>query len=47
LLSKILGMLGSSEDGEVLAAAKMAEAKRVELGLSWEAIIMGAPISTD
>jgi hypothetical protein len=47
LLSKILGMLGSSEDGEVLAAARKAEAKRVELGLSWEAIIMGVPISAD
>src|SRR5690606_24566726 len=33
LISKILGMLGSSQDGEVLAAAKRAEAKRVELGL--------------
>ena len=43
LLSKILGMLGSSEDGEVLAAARKAEEKRVELGLSWEAIIMGIP----
>lgn len=40
LLSKVLGMLGSSEDGEVLAAARKAEAKRVELGLSWEMIIM-------
>jgi hypothetical protein len=32
LLSKNLGMLGSSEDGEVLAAARKAEAKRVERG---------------
>lgn len=47
LLSKILGMLGSSEDGEVLAAARKAEAKRLELGLSWEAIIVGVPISAD
>lgn len=41
LISKILGMLGSSQDGEVLAAAKRAEAKRVELGLSWDDIILG------
>jgi hypothetical protein len=47
LLSKILGMLGSSEDGEVLAAARKAEAKRMELGLSWETIIMHDPISVD
>ncbi|MEH6952938.1 hypothetical protein V4R08_17020 (plasmid) [Nitrobacter sp. NHB1] len=40
LLSKILGMLGSSEDGEVLVDARKAEAKRMELGLSWETIIM-------
>lgn len=40
LISKILGMLGSSQDGEVLAAAKRAEAKRVELGLSWDDIIL-------
>src|SRR6185437_13525186 len=46
-LSKILGMLGSSEDGEVLAAARKAEAKRAELGLSWEMIIMGDPILVD
>jgi hypothetical protein len=47
LLPKILGMLGSSEDGEVLAAARKAEAKRVELGLSWEIIIMGDPIMVE
>jgi hypothetical protein len=47
VLSKILGMLGSSEDGEVLAAARKAEAKRAELGLSWEMIIMGDPILVD
>jgi hypothetical protein len=47
LLSKILGMLGSSEDGEVLAAARKAEAKRMELGLSWETIIMHDPITVD
>jgi hypothetical protein len=40
-------MLGSSEDGEVLAAARKAEAKRMELGLSWETIIMHDPISVD
>ena len=45
LLSKILGMLGSSEDGEVLAAARKAEGKRVELGLSWEMIIMRPNLS--
>ena len=45
LISKILGMLGSSQDGEVLAAAKKAEAKRVELGLSWDDIILGPSYS--
>jgi hypothetical protein len=38
-------MLGSSQDGEVLAAAKKAEAKRVELGLSWDDIILGSSYS--
>lgn len=46
LISKILGMLGSSQDGEILAAAKKAEAKRVELGLSWDDIILGDSYST-
>jgi len=41
LIAKILGMLGSSHDGEVLAAARRAEAKRLELGLSWKAIVCG------
>jgi hypothetical protein len=41
LLSKILGMMGSSHDGEVLAAAKRAESYRAQLGISWEQIICG------
>jgi hypothetical protein len=45
LISKILGMLGSSQDGEVLAAARKAETKRVELGLSWDDIILGQSYS--
>jgi hypothetical protein len=40
-------MLGSSEDGEVLAGVRKAEANRAELGLSWETIIMGNAASVD
>jgi hypothetical protein len=41
LIVKILGMLGSSHDGEVLAAARRAEEQRIKLGSSWEQIICG------
>ena len=41
LMVKILGMLGSAHDGEVLAAARRAEEQRLKLGSSWEQIIGG------
>lgn len=41
LMVKILGMLGSAHDGEVLAAARRAEEQRLKLGSSWEQIIRG------
>ena len=38
-LAKMLGMLGSSHDGEVVAAARQAERIRASLGLLWHDII--------
>jgi hypothetical protein len=38
-LVKILGMLGSSHDGEVLAAARKAEEERKRLNTSWDQLI--------
>lgn len=40
-LAKILGMLGSEHDGEVLNAGRQAEAVRREAGLTWVQIIHG------
>ena len=39
-LSKLLGMLGSSHDGEVVAAARQAERLRAEAGLTWGEIVV-------
>jgi hypothetical protein len=44
---EVFVMLGSSEDGEVLAGVRKAEANRAELGLPWETIIMGNAASVD
>jgi hypothetical protein len=38
-LARVLGMLGSGHDGEVLAAARQAERLRAEAGLTWFDII--------
>jgi hypothetical protein len=38
-LAKILGMLGSSQDGEVLNAARMAEDMRQQANLTWEDLL--------
>jgi hypothetical protein len=38
-LAKTLGLLGSSHDGEVLAAARAAERQRLEIGLGWDALL--------
>lgn len=38
-LAKLLGMLGSSHDGEILAAARAAEKYRREAGITWFQIL--------
>jgi hypothetical protein len=42
LLIKALGMLGSNQDGERLAAAGMVEKLRKKLGMDWEELIVKA-----
>jgi hypothetical protein len=42
-LAGILGMLGSEHDGEVLAAARMAERLRREMGATWHDLIACPP----
>jgi hypothetical protein len=39
VLVKMLGMLGSAHDGEVLAAARAVEKQRLKLGLTWDQLI--------
>jgi hypothetical protein len=39
-LSKLLGMLGSAHEGEVVAAARQAERLRAEAGLTWTEIVI-------
>jgi hypothetical protein len=41
-LAKLLGMMGSTHDGEALAAARQAERLRAEAGLTWPEIIIPA-----
>ena len=38
-LAKVLGMLGSDHDGEVLAAARQAERMRKETGRTWDELL--------
>ena len=48
-LARILGMMGSSHDGEVLAAARAAEQLRSSAGLMWSDILRPAttePVAT-
>jgi hypothetical protein len=40
-LARVLGMLGSAHDGEVVNAARVAEKMRRELGLQWAEILTG------
>jgi hypothetical protein len=42
-LAAVLGMLGSDHDGEVLAAARMAERIRRDAGITWLEVI-AAPV---
>ena len=39
-LAKLLGMMGSAHDGEVVAAARQAERMRAEAGLTWQQIMV-------
>lgn len=41
-LSRVLGMMGSQHDGEVLNAARMAEKIRREMDRSWTSLLTGA-----
>jgi hypothetical protein len=41
-LAKLLGMLGSDHDGEVVAAAKQAERLRRKAGITWAEIVVPA-----
>lgn len=40
---KVAGMLGSSHDGEVLAAARQLERLRQEVGVTWAELIQPPP----
>jgi hypothetical protein len=44
-LKKVLGMLGSDHDGEVLTAARQAEAIRRKLKLTWDELLTGKDVS--
>jgi hypothetical protein len=44
-LAKILGMLGSAHDGEVIAAARQAERIRREAGATWRELLSPAPLA--
>lgn len=39
-LARVLGMLGSAHDGEIVAAARQAERLRVDAGLTWPEILV-------
>ena len=39
-LARVLGMLGSAHDGEVVAAARQAERLRADAGLTWNDIVI-------
>jgi hypothetical protein len=41
-LAKLLGMMGSVHDGEVVAAARQAERLRSDAGLTWRDIVLPA-----
>jgi hypothetical protein len=42
LLVKVLGMLGSDSEGEVVSAARKAEVLRRKLGMQWDELIIAA-----
>ena len=39
-IARVLGMLGSAHDGEVIAAARQAERLRAAAGLTWADIVI-------
>jgi len=39
-LARVLGMLGSAHDGEIIAAARQAERLRADAGLTWTDIVI-------
>src|SRR5437868_14336476 len=41
-LARVLGMLGSAHNGEVVAAARQAERLRADAGLTWREIVFAA-----
>jgi hypothetical protein len=42
-VAKLLGMLGSEHDGEVVAAGRAADRLVRASGLTWRAVLVGAP----
>jgi hypothetical protein len=46
-LAKVLGLLGSSHDGEVVAAARQAERIRSSLGLMWQDIVGSTAVNPE
>jgi hypothetical protein len=42
-LARVLGMLGSTHDGEVLAAARLAEQLRARAGVTWTELLGAHP----
>jgi hypothetical protein len=42
MLVKLLGMLGSDHDGEVVNAARQIEKLRRQIGLTWDELIVAA-----
>ena len=44
-LAKLLGMLGSHHDGEVLSAARLVEAERKRIGKTWADILLSVNLS--
>jgi hypothetical protein len=46
-LARVLGMLGSEHDGEVIAAARQAERIRCDAGMTWGQILTPVPVLVD
>lgn len=46
-LARILGLLGSTHDGEVIAAARAAERIRIEANTTWNEVLAPLPTSNN